>query len=90
MILFAVFDANQEGDIICKPVKIVNNQASIRLCNHDTRDIPPGRYNWALRIVTNPAYDSDGSVRADDCSDEVITLFETPPSFVLTRGGAYV
>ena len=90
VLLFALFDSDESGELICKPVEIANGTASIRLCNHDTRDIPPGRYRWTLRLVTSPAQDTDGSVRADECSDEVITLFNTPPCFIITRGGAYV
>ena len=88
VVLFAVFDSS--GDLLCKAAEITDGQAKIRLCNHDTRDIEPGKYKWNLRVVTSPAYDSDGKVHADECTDEVITVFDNPPAFKLTRGGAYV
>jgi hypothetical protein len=90
VILFAIFDPSADGDLLCKPVGIKDGRAYIRLCNHDTRDIEPGRYKWNLRIVTSPVYDDDGNVRVDECTDDVITVFDTPPTIQLTRGGAAV
>ncbi len=90
VLLFAVFDPAQSGDLICKPVAIEDGQARVRLCNHDTRDIEPGRYKWNLRIVTSPDLDESGNVRADECTDDVLTAFDSPPTFKLTRGGGYV
>ena len=90
VLLFAIFDPSETGDLVCKPAEIVDGTAHIRLCNHDTRDIEPGRYKWNLRLITSPVYDEEGNVRVDECSDDVITVFDTPPSFRLTRGGAYV
>lgn len=89
VVLFAIFDRTGEDKLI-KSVEIENGLANIRLCNHDTRDIPAGGYKWNLRIVTSPEFDTDGNVIADDCSDEVITVFDSPPSIRLTKGGARV
>lgn len=90
VLLFAIFDPAAAGDLVCKPVEIVDGQAHIRICNHDTRSIEPGRYRWNLRLVTSPIYDEEGNVRVDECTDDVITVFDTPPVFKLTRGGAQV
>ena len=90
VLLFAMFDPAQSGDLICKPVAIEDGQAHVRLCNHDTRDIEPGRYKWNLRIVTSPDLDESGNVRADECTDDVLTVFDSPPAFKLTKGGGYV
>ena len=90
VLLFAVFDPNESGDLVCKPVEIVDGQAHIRICNHDTRDIEPGTYRWNLRIVTSPVRDEQGNVRVDECAGEVVTVFDTTPKFKLLRGGAYV
>lgn len=90
VVLFAVFDPNQTEDLLCKVAEIEEGNAVIRLCNHDTRDIKSGIYKWNLRIVTSPAFDENGNVVADECSDDVITVFDTPPMFRITRGGAYV
>ena len=90
VVLFAVFDPNQLEDLLCKVAEIEEGNAVIRLCNHDTRDIEPGRYKWNLRIVTSPAIDENGNVVADECTDDVITAFDTPPMFRITRGGARV
>lgn len=88
VVLFAVFDSS--GDLLCKAAEITDGQARIRLCNHDTRDIKPGKYSWNLRIVTSPAQDEAGNVYADECSDNVITVFDHPPAFKLKQGGARV
>ena len=91
VVLFAVYDPSADsGDLLCKAVNITDGRADIRLCNHDTRDIPPGVYRWDLRVVTDPARDENGNVIADDCGDHVITVFDKSPKFRLQRGGAYV
>ena len=91
VVLFAVYDPSAErGDLFCRAAEIVDGAAHVRLCNSDTRDIPPGVYRWDLRIVTDPARDANGNVIADDCSDHVITVFDKSPKFRLQRGGAYV
>lgn len=43
VILFAIFDPTQEGDLAINTVAIEDGHANIRICNHDTRDIPAGR-----------------------------------------------
>lgn len=90
VVVFAIFDKATAQDLLVKTIKIENGEAAIRLCNHDTRDIPAGNQNWNLRIVTNPALDDDGNAYADDCTDDVVTVFNVPPVFKLTSGGAYV
>ncbi len=90
VVLFAIFDRMTGEDKLVKAIEIENGRANIRLCNHDTRDLPTGRYKWNLRIVTSPAYGEDGSVIADECSDEVVTVFNDLPNIRLTKGGARV
>lgn len=90
VVVFAVFDPAAKGDLLRKAAEFVDGSAHVRLANRDTRDIEPGRYKWNLRLVTDPAYDEDGNVRADEDSDNVITIFSPPPSFRLTRGGGDV
>ena len=90
VILFAIFDPGADGDLLCKPIEIEDGRAYVRICNHDTRDIEPGRYKWNLRIVTSPVRDEEGNVRVDECTDDVITIFDIPPTIQLTRGGAVV
>ena len=91
-VLFAVFDKYDKtgGDLLIKTADIVDGKAHIRLCNADTRNLAAGAYKWQLRIVTDPARDENGNIIADECTDNVISVFQTPPTFKLTRGGAYV
>lgn len=89
-ILFAIYDKGTGEDLLVKTAEIEGGEAHIRLCNHDTRDIEPGKYRWNLRIVTDPERDESGNVRVEDCTDNVITVFDNPPAFKLWRGGAYV
>lgn len=90
VVLFAIFDRSTGKDKLVKTVEIEEGCANIRLCNHDTRDVEAGKYKWNLRIVTSPSFGEDGSVAADECTDEVVTVFNSPPNFKLTRGGARV
>lgn len=90
VVLFAINDAGQ--DIFVKRAEIVDGLARIRLCNHDTRDLQPGLYRWQLRVVTDPELDDEGNVRAEDCSDNVISVFSGGqlPVFKLEGGAARV
>lgn len=90
VILFAIYDKSTGNDVLVKTTEIVNGKAHIRLCNKDTRDIEPGSYRWNLRVVTDPVRDDDGNVRVDECTDNVITVFDDPPRIKLWKGGAYV
>lgn len=90
-ILFAICDWRGE-DLLVKAADVTDGRAHVRLCNHDTRDLDAGRYKWQLRIVTSPARDESGSVIADACTDDVISVFDNDslPDFRLTRTGARV
>ena len=52
----------------------------------------PGVYAWQLRLVTSPARDEDGNIIADECTDDVVSVFsgEAMPEFVLEKRGARV
>ena len=90
-VLFAVCDRRVE-DLLVKAADVADGRAHVRLCNHDTRDLDAGQYRWQLRIVTSPARDESGSVIADACTDDVISVFDSDelPAFRLTRTGARV
>lgn len=91
-VLFAVFNPNTGEDVLIKAADVTDGKVHIRLCNHDTRDMPAGRYRWQLRIVTSPARDEAGNVMADECTDDVISVFDygAIPGFTLRRTGARV
>ena len=90
-VLFAICD-RRGSDLMVKAADVAGGKAHVRLCNHDTRDLDAGRYKWQLRIVTSPARDESGSVIADACTDDVISVFDSDelPAFRLTRTGARV
>lgn len=90
VMLFAIYDKASGADVLVKVAEIEDGQAHIRLCNKDTRDIEPGSYRWNLRVVTDPVRDDDRNVRVDECTDNVITVFDDPPRIKLWKGGAYV
>ena len=90
VLLFAAFNRDTGKDVLRKPVMIEQGRANIRLCNHDTRDIPAGKYRWNLRIITSPVLDDDGNVQVDACTDDVVTVFDSPPIFRLMNGGGRV
>ena len=90
--VFAIVDTRYGKDLMIKAAEIVDGKAHIRLCNHDTRDLKPGTYAWQLRLVTSPARDEEGNIIADECTDDVISVFsgEEMPEFVLEKKGARV
>ena len=72
---------------------VEDGSVAIYLTNDDTRDMQAGEYNWDLRIVTDPEYDEDGTVRCDDPSDVVTSIFAGSgdlPDFRLKGVAAYV
>lgn len=84
---------NKDGeDVILKSWSVVDGMVAVELCNHDTRDLEPGNYKWQLRIVTDPEYDENGNVIAEDCTDKVISVFsgDAMPTFRITKKGARV
>lgn len=64
----------------------------IRLSNVDTRRLKPGAYRWDIRIVTDPEYNADGTVRCDDASDDVMSVFSGKgmPTFIVTEVAVHV
>ena len=92
-VVFAIVDKRSGTDLMVKAAEIADgNRALIRLCNHDTRELEAGNYNWQLRIVTGPGKDAEGNVEADDCEDHVVSVFsgDNMPVFRLERRGAHV
>lgn len=85
VVIFGLSSKKSGEDIFRKAAEIVEGKAVIRLCNADTRDLPPGKYLWQLRIVTNPARDEEGNVIADDCGDDVISVFDEASIFKLIK-----
>ena len=85
--MFAVSNTDGE-DIICKTFTIENGGCKIRLNSADTADKEAGSYTWNIRLVHTPVI-VDGVVQIDD-SDEVVTLWNKPPKFVLVDGGCGV
>lgn len=92
--VFAIYNSNSGEDVLKKNVQILNGMADIRLSNADTRDLMPGKYNWNLRLVSDPAYGADGEIIVDEASDDVVTVFgpekSSIPKFTLVRNGANV
>lgn len=89
--VFAIFTRSGE-DLLRLPVAIVGGVAEIRLANQHTRDLDAGRYKWNIRLIEDPAYDEDGSVIADDDSDDVLTVFgpdisDVPDFWLVENGG---
>ena len=92
VVIFAIVNRRTGKDVLLKTAEVADGRAHIRLCNHDTRDLEPGTYNWQARLVTSPAKDEDGNVIADECTDDVDSVFDgdNMPVFRLERGGARV
>lgn len=91
-VVFAIVNRRTGEDMLLKAAEIAEGKAHIRLCNHDTRDLAPGSYSWQLRLVTSPARDEDGNIMADECTDDVISVFsgDSLPAFKLEKKGARV
>lgn len=91
-VLFAIVNRRTGEDIMRRAAEIVDGRAHVRLCNHDTRDIEPGEYRWQLRLITSPAKDEEGNIIADECTDDVVSVFsgDNLPVFRMEKKGARV
>lgn len=91
-VVFAIVNRRTGEDVLLKAAEIADGKAHVRLCNHDTRDLAPGTYCWQIRLVTSPARDEDGNIIADECTDDVISVFsgDSLPIFKLEKKGARV
>ena len=92
--VFAVFNPSTGRDLVVVPSELSEGECVIRLAARHTRDVPAGKYKWNIRLVTDPGYDENGSIIANDDSDNVLSVFgpekNTVPDFVIRRTGAYV
>ncbi len=86
-VMFALSDSEGK-DAICKAFTISDGKCTIRLNSADTADMEAGSYTWNIRLV-HTAETVDGKIQIDD-TDEVLTLFNKPPRFVLVDGGCDV
>lgn len=73
--VFGVCNAAKSATVLYKTFPVVENCIVVHLTNADTRMLQAGKYRWDIRLVSNPEYDEDGSVRCDDDSDEVLSVF---------------
>lgn len=85
--LFAISTADGE-DIICKPFTINGGKCAVRLNSADTADKEAGNYTWNIRLL-HGANIENGKVEIDD-TDEVMTIWNKAPKFVLVDGGCDV
>jgi len=65
--------------ITSKVFAIVNNVTVVNITNRLSRLIPPGQYQWDIRVVTDPDYDDEDNVIAGDDTDEVHSCFAGTP-----------
>lgn len=82
----------QPSDIAWLVATITNNTVTFDVPNSMTRDVPAGSYRWDMRIVTDPEYDDDGNVIAEDASDQVHSIFagtEAGMPLLELKGAAY-
>ena len=82
--------------IFCKTCAILPRNGGgysvvVELANEDTRDLVPASYVWTLILVTDPEYDTDGTVIVKDRTDGVYPIWigENQPVFEV-RGVASV
>lgn len=81
--LFSIKNAN--GEIIMqKASPMVNNQFTVYFLNSDTDALSPGAFQWDVRYIIHPYYDSDGKI-VD--GDQVITPKQPQTMTLLTVVG---
>ena len=79
--------------VFAKEFPVRENGVTVFLSNQDTRELAAGTYDWDLRLVTDPEYNEDGSVRCDDASDNVLSIFSGSvgmPAFIVKGVAVHV
>ena len=79
-------------NVFTKTFPVNGSEIIVLLANRDTRGIAAGSYLWDVRIVTDPEYDDGGSVKCDDETDNVTSIYSggVMPTFTLTEVAANV
>lgn len=76
---------NSMGEILKqRAYPITDNQFTVYFFNADTDSAAPGDYNWDVRYVIHPYYDSDGNIID---GDQVITPEQPQTMQLLTVVG---
>jgi hypothetical protein len=88
--LFAVRTLSGEV-VLRKQVHLVDDTITVNLLHGDTAALTPGAYLWDVRIVSDPTYDEEGNMVADD-ADDVDSLFapDNLPSLIVKGVAANV
>lgn len=84
--LFAIRAGNRT--VLSKELGIHDNSVIVYLSNQDTRDLVEGKYQWDIRIVTNPERDENGKIYCNDTSDSVTSIFSgrrCMPELIITE-----
>lgn len=90
--MFGICSQRDPRPVFSKVFDVDDNAVVIHLTNAETRRLAVGAYRWDLRIVTHPEYNGDGSVRCDDDSDNVLSIYSGAgmPTFTVTEVAVHV
>lgn len=61
----------------------VGGKCTFSLSSGETDLLPPGRYLWNLRIVTNPVFNECGELMHAADGGNALTVWNLPPDFVV-------
>ena len=76
---------NSQGEVVKEKIAaMTDNIFTVYFLNADTDSLSPGPYNWDVRYIIHPYYDSDGRI-VD--GDQVITPKEPQTMQLLTVVG---
>ena len=76
---------NSQGEVVKEKIaQMTNNSFTVYFLNADTDSLAPGPYEWDVRYIINPYYDSNGRI-VD--GDQVITPKQPQSMQLLTVVG---
>lgn len=64
--VFSIRSISTNQVIVRRELEIVENTVTITFVNADTDSLDPGNYEWDLRLVVNPIYESGQIVDGDE------------------------
>lgn len=84
--VFGICTSSGAIPVFSKVFSLEGDTVTVYLTNAETRQLDAKKYRWDVRIVTDPEYNDDGSVRCDNASDSVLSLFSGMgmPEFIVT------
>lgn len=88
--VFAIYDPDEQREILKKTQVFVDNVAVLKFVNADTQDFEAKDYQWDFRVVIGAVFDADDNVYDGLEVHSPLAIGGKLPKFRLREVGRYV